>query len=306
MQTAEGSKEPSAVGAAVRYLPSWMRNLMPGAKHLVPEDPFTRPIDQPRSSEPAASTPGTSEDLKELEELVNMDVDGYIDYLKKSRAGVNPPRPRQPPMPRTHPEYALWQDMRRIYYLRNLQHERIASLMTTQEKRRVMEEGRDAAKDKALLQSLADRSGIYIDMEVKDCIHGLWEMKENSKRQWRYVKEFGMPFPTSAAQQREASRFMKAREAEEEFLAKLGKRDRTNCPLAPSLAWAGASATCTLTGLKYWECCGRKEKEESAPPAPAPHWLRYKPRENPQHLKSRAEGRLRRAYKLSKESRFQE
>ena len=51
---------------------------------------------------------------------------GFIDYLKKSRAGTNAPRPRQPPMPRTHPEYSTWQDIRRIYYLRNVQHERIA------------------------------------------------------------------------------------------------------------------------------------------------------------------------------------
>ncbi len=59
----------------------------------------------------------------------------------------------------------------------------------------------------------------------------------------------------------------------EDFLAKLSNRDRANCPLAPSLAWAGASATCTRTGLRYWECCGRKEEEGQAATA-APRWLR--------------------------------
>lgn len=51
---------------------------------------------------------------------------GYIDYCKKMRGAMNPPRPRLPPMARGHYDYHSHVDLRRISYLRLVQHEKIA------------------------------------------------------------------------------------------------------------------------------------------------------------------------------------
>ena len=39
-------------------------------------------------------------------------------------------------------------------------------------------------------------------------------------------------------------------------MALLGFQDRNHCPILPVLDFMGHDATCSLTGLKYHECCG--------------------------------------------------
>lgn len=73
----------------------------------------------------------------------------------------------------------------------------------------------------------------------------------------RYVTEFGQPLPKNDDDERRATSYMDRVEAEEKLRDALAKRDVANCPLRYKMAWAGPAALCELTGLRYWECCGK-------------------------------------------------
>lgn len=49
----------------------------------------------------------------------------YVDLNKQQFLQVEPPRPKLPPVPRTHRDYAKFIDWKRVSYLRVRQHEKI-------------------------------------------------------------------------------------------------------------------------------------------------------------------------------------
>ncbi|KAG2453596.1 hypothetical protein HYH02_001814 [Chlamydomonas schloesseri] len=293
-------------------MPRWMRNLFPGGKDLE----ATQPVGERQASGASASSSGQgteADDIKQLEEMRTMDMQGYVEYCKKMRGGAPPPRPRRPPVSPDHYDYRAMQDLRRIAFLRMQQHERIGSLVTKEESDRILSEREGVLQDRALLQSIADRTGVYIDMEVKDCIEQFLDTRQRAERLHRYAVEFGNPLPKGSQEQRDADRFMKRIEAEEKLAAALAKRDPTSCSLRHKLPWAGPTALCDQTGLRYHECCGALKAGADAGDMDVSR-LRIPPvllhgkkaakrevvdtdRERYVHgmFKSRAEGRLRKA-----------
>ncbi|KAG2499037.1 hypothetical protein HYH03_003222 [Edaphochlamys debaryana] len=256
-----------------------------------------------------------------------MDMQGYVEYCKKMRSGSAAPRPRVPPVPRSHYDYGLFQDMRRIAFLRLQQHERIGGLITKEESDLILARKEEVLKDRKLLEDIAERSGVYIDLEVKDCIQQFLETRQRAERFHRFATEFGRGLPKTGEQQRAATAFMKRVEAEAELREALARRDVANCPLRIKLPWAGPAATCELTGLRYLDCCGRlsagaaaegKADESQLPPQlrtlkkvgpkgrPLP--VHEQERERTAHVKfkGRAEGRLRKAFITASRPRFRD
>lgn len=273
------------------------------------------------SKEKSASGPagGEEDDIKHLEELRNLTMEGYVEYCKKVRGGSDPPRPRQPPMPRDHHDYKLWRDFRRITYLRLLQHERIGSLISKEENDAILARKEEVLKDQALLEAIADRTGVYIDHEVKDCIRLFLDTRKRGERMHRYVTEFGQPLPKNDDDERRATSYMDRVEAEEKLRDALAKRDVANCPLRYKMAWAGPAALCELTGLRYWECCGKvtgSVKSEAELPVQLQHDRRKKEederldrvhvRRTQQAFHERAARRLRKAALQAGKPRFRD
>ncbi|PNW75294.1 hypothetical protein CHLRE_12g521050v5 [Chlamydomonas reinhardtii] len=239
------------------FMPRWLRNLFPGGEHLPASPAMERQTSGASASSSGGSGPGSeADDIKQLEEMRNMDMQGYVEYCKKMRGGAPPPRPRRPSVSPDHYDYRTMQDQRRIAFLRMQQHEHIGSLVTKEESDLILAKREDVVKNRALLQAIADRTGVYIDLEVKDCIEQFLETRENAGQMHRYATEFGMPLPKGSQEQREMRRFMKRVEAEEKLAVALEKRDLTSCSLRHKLSWAGPTALCDQTGLRYHECCG--------------------------------------------------
>ncbi|GFR43756.1 hypothetical protein Agub_g4868 [Astrephomene gubernaculifera] len=324
---ASAASTPSSSAASGGFaLPKWLRTMFPGGKDLGPAvgaKAVSPSSSGASSSEGSATT--DAEDMKQLEELRNMTMEGYVDYCKKLRSGSAPPRPRRPPMARDHYDYITFQDTRRVTFLRLQQHERIGSLITKEESDLILAKREEILRDRALLEAIADRTGVYIDLEVKDCIQQFLETRERSEHFYRYAKEFGQPMPKTGEEQRAAVKYMKRVEAEEELGRALARRDTGACPLRNKLPWASASAVCELTGLRYWECCGRASAgagDSAAQPAagqeqlpqPLQHLKRRKEhvvekgRERDAYVKfgSRAEHRLRKAYITAMKPRFRD
>ncbi|PNH04806.1 hypothetical protein TSOC_008931 [Tetrabaena socialis] len=230
-----------------------------GGKDLPgPIGPTRSQTDAASSSQPAKEDDGTTdkEDLKQLEEMRNMTMEGYVEYCKKMRSGSAPPRPRRPPVSRAHYDFSKFVDMRRIAFLRLQQHEQIGSLVTQQESEAIVARREEVLADKPMLEAIASRTGMYIDLEVKDCIEQYLMTRLNAERIHRAVTEFGKPLPKSSEAQKEVHKYMKRVEAEEEVRAALARRDTDACPLRHKLPWAGPTALCELTGLRHAECCG--------------------------------------------------
>eukprot|EP00798_Chlamydomonas_sp_ICE-L_P019997 gene19997-26710_t len=263
------------------YVPAWLRDMIPGtlaamapleggpqvrgAKNFMSSKPSKKPGDSeaPSSKEEAATKKEVAKEeeqmMQELEEAKNMDMDGYVGYCRKVRIQTtSPPRPRLPPVPRWHHDYTMFVDLRRASYLRICQHEKIGSAMTEEEKDQIFEQLADSAEDKKLLDTIAKRTGIYMDLEVKDCIKSFIETRESSLRQFRWVKELGRPAPKSQDARKEMNDYMDNLEKEEKRSLKLIRQDTVDCPMRPILNWVGPMAVCSKTGLKYYECCGNK------------------------------------------------
>ncbi|EFJ40858.1 hypothetical protein VOLCADRAFT_119859, partial [Volvox carteri f. nagariensis] len=198
-----------------------------------------------------------AEDLKVLSELRNMTMEGYVEYCKKMRSGSTPPRPRLPPLRFSRAENRAWVDEARVSFLRLQQHERIGSLITKEESDLILEKRKEVLYDRAFMAAIADRTGVYIDLEVKDCIEQFLELRKKTERIHRFVTEFGHTLPKTVKEQQYALRFMERKDAEEELQAALARRDTVGCPLQQKLPWTGLAARCELTGRPYWECCGR-------------------------------------------------
>ncbi|KAG2439219.1 hypothetical protein HXX76_004581 [Chlamydomonas incerta] len=304
------------------FMPGWLRNLFPGGRDLQ-----AGPAAERQASGAGASSSGQgteADDIKQLEEMRNMDMQGYVEYCKKMRGGAPPPRPRRAAVTPDHYDYRLMQDTRRIAFLRMQQHERIGSLVTKEENDLILALREDALKDRALLQAIADRTGTYIDLEVKDCIDQFLDTRRNAERLHRYTVEFGNPLPKGTQEQRDATRFMKRIEAEEKVMAALAKRDPSSCTLQHKLPWAGPTALCDQTGLRYHECCGALQAGAAAGDVDMSK-LRIPPvllhgnkggkrqvvdtdRERYAHgmFKSRQEGRLRKAAIIASKPRFRD
>jgi hypothetical protein len=142
---------------------------------------------------------------------------GFIDINKQVFSNASPPKPRVLHINRMHPDFKRFIDWKRVSYLRTMQHERISSLMTDEEKQRIKSEGKPILQDKQFLQSIADRSAIYIDHEVKDCVQGYLETRDHMRRMYRWVVVLGEPEPVTQVQQKRALEEMKALEEDGEL-----------------------------------------------------------------------------------------
>ncbi|GIL70979.1 hypothetical protein Vretifemale_1633 [Volvox reticuliferus] len=231
-------------------MPRWLRSLFPG---------FNKAMVDPAG--PLVSNTikdsADAEDLKVLEELRNMSMAGYVEYCKKMRSGSTPPIPRLPPLRFGRAEHRAWVDEARVSFLRLMQHERIGSLVTKEESELILAKGKDVLYDRAFMEAIADRTGMYIDLEVKDCIEQFLDLRKKTERLHRFVTEFGHALPKTVKEQQYALRFMERKEEEESLQASLARRDTAGCPLRQKLSWSGSSALCELTGRPYWQCCGR-------------------------------------------------
>eukprot|EP00955_Chlamydomonas_euryale_P094882 364899-Chlamydomonas_euryale.AAC.22 len=104
--------------------------------------------------------------IQYLEQHKDLTVDGFVELNKQLWMGSQPPRPRMLQLPRSHPDAKRYIDWKRVSYLRTMQHERIASMMSDAEKAAVRERGRDVLADRTLLSAIAQRTGVYMDDEV--------------------------------------------------------------------------------------------------------------------------------------------
>ncbi|GLC37767.1 hypothetical protein PLESTF_001516600 [Pleodorina starrii] len=241
-------------------MPSWLRNLFPGAKKTPAGSAVAGAAASASGSgagKADSKDSADAEDLKVLEELRNMSMEGYVEYCKKMRSGSTPPRPRLPPLRFNRAEFRGWVDEARVSFLRMQQHERIGSLITKEESDLILAKREDVLYDRALMEAIAGRTGMYIDLEVKDCIEQFLELRKKTERMHRFVTEFGHPLPKTVKEQQYALKFMERQEEEEQLQAALARRDTAGCPLRLKLPWAGGSALCELTGRPYWQCCGR-------------------------------------------------
>ncbi|GIL46693.1 hypothetical protein Vafri_3616 [Volvox africanus] len=241
----DGPSDSNSKGA---LMPGWLRSLFPGSNKAVGAGP---------SLSSTSKDSADAEDMKVLEELRNMSMEGYVEYCKKMRSGSTPPRPQLPPLRFGRAEHRAWVDEARVSFLRLMQHERIGSLITHEESGVILAKGKDVLYDRALMEAIADRTGMYIDLEVKDCIEQFLDLRKKTERIHRFVTEFGHTLPKTVKEQQYALRFMERKEAEELLQAALARRDTAGCPLRLKLPWSGASAMCELTGRQYWQCCGR-------------------------------------------------
>ncbi|MEW5299455.1 MAG: hypothetical protein WDW36_002472 [Sanguina aurantia] len=192
------------------------------------------------------------EEMEQIEAGKDLTMDGYVARMKMARMSMRAttPRPRQPPVRMNHHDYPNFIDMMRVSHIRIGQHERIGSIMTQDEKLQVMGSAYnkkthtwDVLKDKALVERIADRSGVFIDHEVRDCIKSALMSKQDSFRLWRYVEK-------------ELKEFMVKLEREDDMQEALAKRDVGGCPMLGKLALISSQTPCDLTGLKYYQCCG--------------------------------------------------
>ncbi|KXZ52852.1 hypothetical protein GPECTOR_8g234 [Gonium pectorale] len=243
-----------------------------------------------------------------------MTMEGYVEYCKRMRSATPPPRPRTPPVPMGHPEYHRFIDERRVTYLRFLQHERIGSLITKEESEDILERKEAFLSDRKLLQAIADRTGVYIDLEVKDCIQQFLKLRQDGERMHRAVTEFDKKLPKTLEDQKAIINFMKGTEVEEERQKALALRDSEACPLRHNQSWTGAGAICELTKLRYWECCGSLAAQpKTGPPRyhrdpDTPEWKAIVERETEREANSKFKGMakhsLRKAYVTSRPPKF--
>ncbi|KAG1668512.1 hypothetical protein FOA52_012106 [Chlamydomonas sp. UWO 241] len=269
--------EPAAPAPSV--LPQWMRMLLPGARHLAPPSlgiPASTPgtaaaggaladsgaeppvaavqaPDDPKSPEAARK----KEYMDHLEANKDMTIEGFVDLNKQLWLGTPTPLPKTLTVGRNHPDAKRFIDWKRVSYLRTMQHERIASTMTPEEQADIKARGRESVLgDKALLASLAQRTGVYIDDEVRDCLRSYFDTRDHMRRLYRWTFVLGEPEPANSEQQANALKEMKALEGDEGRVEALELQDRTKCPIIPVLDFVGHDAVCSRTGLKYHECCG--------------------------------------------------
>ncbi|GAX85764.1 hypothetical protein CEUSTIGMA_g13179.t1 [Chlamydomonas eustigma] len=293
-QTREDERRASSMDSAVvpeankntisRFIPSWLRSLLPGGQHLTsttrkPESNLGIPsrdvvvhkdvgitADTAMvAPEPLASASQSEKD-KQRKEFVDhltryrdMTMDDFTELNMQVWINSEPPKPRVLNLGRNHPDQRNFVDWQRVSYLRTMQHDKICNLFTDEEKNKIKEDGKALLRDKKFLKEVEARSGVYIDLEVKDCIQGYLDTRDRMRRMYRWVVVLGEPEPVTTEQQASVLKEMEALEADEERLEKLEKQDRNNCPILPVLDFMGHDAVCKLTGLKYHQCCGGAE-----------------------------------------------
>lgn len=107
----------------------------------------------------------------------------YAEMLNQVLMAREAPRPRICPVPPNHADYDKFVDIQRVSYLRLKQQRAIVgSFMTGEEKERVLAQKLDVLKDKVFLDTIASRTGMYIQEEVRLEEGGLHVMKEVAKR----------------------------------------------------------------------------------------------------------------------------
>lgn len=243
-------------------MPSWMQNLMPGGSKL-PTPP------------PPANKGGGSDDqreaakrLQELDKNKNMSIQDYVEHCRTMRLQNDPPIPQFPPLPPSHHDWMRFIDMQRMAWLRVYQHEKIGGMFSDADIAEVTSRGKDIQDDQQFLTRIADRTGLYIDLEVQDFLKKYFSTRDNFRWLHRWVKA-GRPYPRSWPEHDRVYKYEEGQEKREEIEVKLKKRDRKNCPVIPRLKWLGTECTCSLTGLKFFECCGNRN------PAMQPRKLLY-------------------------------
>lgn len=243
-----------AQSSSSRWVPSWMQSLMPGGDKLA--------VNQPKKPKEAAGTSTSSKDeerkrLKELEANKDMTMQGYVEHCRNIRLQNDPPQPQFSPVKPDHYDFLKFTDTQRIAWLRIFQHEKIGSVFTPADSIELNNRGKDIAEDKVYLNMIAERTGTYIDLEVKDLLVQYFKTKDQFRHLYKWCKE-GNPYPRSQQEQTAVFSEMEAREEAEKHQEKLKKRDRRNCPVMPKLKWVGPECECQLTGLPFFKCCGEK------------------------------------------------
>eukprot|EP00195_Chlamydomonas_chlamydogama_P010763 CAMPEP_0202906114 /NCGR_PEP_ID=MMETSP1392-20130828/37367_1 /ASSEMBLY_ACC=CAM_ASM_000868 /TAXON_ID=225041 /ORGANISM="Chlamydomonas chlamydogama, Strain SAG 11-48b" /LENGTH=289 /DNA_ID=CAMNT_0049594479 /DNA_START=307 /DNA_END=1177 /DNA_ORIENTATION=- len=220
----------------------------------------------PAAASTASKEASKTEDEEEkkmkkwLEENKDMDLDGYAEYCRQMKSGSPSPRPRVAPVPLDHPDHKKFMDARRISYLRISQHEAIIIKMSEEEKELIKKDPTAAAKDADLLKRIAERTGVYIDLEVKDCIKCYKDSADNARHLYRWVVTEGKPYPKTRAAQKQVDAAMARKEEAERKMEKMAGLNVATCPMRPVMAFMGPDSLCSATGLKYFDCCGAQQQ----------------------------------------------